>query len=293
MAHQIGKQEGTKAKPNYLYSIISVALVLFLLGIFGLFMIHAQGVINHYKETVEIIVELKDDAAENEIFQFQKRLEGSSFTKLGSVKYVSKEDAAAIIREDFGEDEFMQFGLNPLYNTLNFNVNSAYMNPDSLKVISENIKTEGFVSDVFYHKPLVESMSRNINRISIFVLILSGILILIAVSLIHNTIRLALYSNRFLIKNMQLVGASWGFISRPYIMTGIRNGLISGVIAMGGVALVNFFVQREIEHLNILNHLLSFSILAIFIIALGILMSGASTYFSVNKYLKMRLDDLY
>lgn len=197
------------------------------------------------------------------------------------------------MRKEFGEEFILLDMPNPLYDVLTFNVRAEYMQPDSLTRIREVVRELNAVSDVFYQESIAGDIIDNIQKVSLIVLSLGIFLLFIAFVLIHNTIRLALYANRFIIKNMELVGASWEFISRPYIFRSMWHGLISGLIALSGLALVVIGMQGLLPELGQLNNFFAFALLGVGLIFLGILISCVSTWFVVNKYLKMRVDDLY
>ena len=220
-------------------------------------------------------------------------LEEMNYTKKGSIQYISKEAAIQDLQQDFGED-FMALDLpNPLYNVITFNVQSKFMESDLLSQIKKNFKERAYVNDVYYQEGLVHVIAKNVKKMGWFALAFSGLFLIVAVTLIHNTIRLALYSNRFVIKNMELVGASWGFISRPYIQKSIWHGILSALLAIAALVFVLLLAQREIVELQALQDIPSVLLLFLALLGLGILISGASTWYVINKYLKMRLDDLY
>ena len=286
-------RSGVKTKPNYLYSIISVALVLFLIGFFGLIIIQAQNLITVFKERVNLLVELVPGTAGLDIVAVQEGIEKSRFVKEGTMEFVSKEEAARIMQEDFGED-FLKLDLpNPFYDVITFNVKADYMQPDSLKAIRAVLTSNTHVNDVFYQESLVDDIAENITRIGYIALGMGLFFILIAAALIHNTIRLALYSNRFLIKNMELVGASWKFISRPYLWRAVLHGLLSGLLAIISLFGLMYWAQSKLPELSMMNSWMEYGALFGGLIVLGILITTLSTYYVVNKYLKMRIDDLY
>lgn len=292
MADFVDKDQG-RTKPNYLYSIVSVALVLFLLGFFGLVMISAQNLITTFKERVNIMVELVETASTEEIQNLQAVINQAAYSKSGSIVYTNKEEAAQMMREDFGED-FLKLDLpNPLYDVITFNVQANYLQRDSLEVIKSQLKAYEAVGDVYYQESLVNQIAHNIRRIGLIALGVGVFFILVAITLIHNTIRLALYSNRLIIKNMQLVGASWEFISRPYIKKSIFYGLLSSLIAIVALVALFWWVQQSIPELRALASIPGFIVLFLAMMVLGILINAFSTYFVVKKYLKMRVDDLY
>ncbi len=282
-----------RTKPNYFYAIISVALVLFLLGFFVLVVLQGQQIIKLSKEKVEIIVELKENTSSDLREDLSARLEKTQYVKENSIKFISKEDGAKLMREEFGEEFILLDMPNPLYDVLTFNVRSQYMQPDSLARIRDVVRELNAVSDVFYQESIAGDIINNIQKLSLIALGLGIFLLFVAFVLIHNTIRLALYANRFIIKNMELVGASWDFISRPYIFRSMWHGLISGVLAVAGLALVVIGIQSLLPELGQLNNFFAFAVLGIGLVILGILISCISTWFVVNKYLKMRVDDLY
>jgi len=290
----VGKKQKTSgSKPNYFFSIISVSLVLFLLGLFGLIILQGKQLIRTSKEKIEIITEMENAAGEEGIQDVKTWLENRAFIKPGSVKYISKEKGAAMMREEFGED-FLKLDLpNPLYDVLTFNVRAKFMQPDSLARIKAALKEYPFVNDVFYQESLIDVIAKNLQEISFIALGIGVFFLLVAATLIHNTIRLALYSNRFLIKNMELVGASWEFISRPYILRSLKHGFLSAILAIGILAALLFLAQRDLPELKDMLFIPGIAVLFAVLLILGLIICGFSTYFVVNKYLKMRVDELY
>lgn len=282
-----------RTQPNYLYAILSVALVLFLLGFFGLLIAHAQTLVTSFKENVVVLLEIKNESTKEDITQLQKKLNASNYIKKGSLKYTDKIQAAQQMRSEFGED-FLKLDMpNPFYDVIAFNVNSTYVNSDSLLNIKGGLKDEKVVNDIFYQENLVDDIEANIENLSWITFGIGLFFIFVAITLIHNTIRLALYANRFLIKNMQLVGATWEFISRPYIFRSMKHGLISAMIAGGLLALMLYFAKRNLPILESLQNWTLFGLLFALLLILGILINTISTHFVVKKYLKMREDDLY
>ena len=282
-----------KKKPSYFYSVVSVTLVLFLIGFFGLIILHGRQLVKVFKEHVNVLVEFKSTATHDQIDLFQRLLDNKPFVKEGSIIFTSKESAAEMLKEELGEDiESLGFQ-NPLYDMLSFNILEAFMQSDSLLVIKGQLKEHPAVSDVYYEQGLVDGLSRNIEKIGFVSLLVALLFLIIAVTLIHNTIRLALFANRFLIKNMQLVGASWGFISKPYLWKSIGNALISSLLAIAGLYLLLHFAYRDLPELAELANWKGFTILFASLLVLGILITFSSTFFVVNRYLKMRVDDLY
>lgn len=282
-----------QSRPNYFYAIISVALVLFLLGFFGFIVLQGQQVIKFAKEKVEIIIELKSDTQQQDIDKIKQKLSREDFAKSGSIKYISKEDGAKMMQEEFGE-EFMKLDLpNPLYDILTFNVNSEFLEASKLAAIRSDLKRNDFVNDVFYQENLVNAIAQNIEKLSYYGLGIAFFFIIVAITLIHNTVKLSLFANRFLIKNMELVGASWEFISRPYLRRSLKHGFFSALIAIGLLIIILGIAYSEIPELNEMNPTWNVLLMFVILVILGILLTTTSTWYVVKKYLKMRVDDLY
>lgn len=293
MGDLLEKTPAQRSKPNYFYTIISVAMVLFLLGFFGILFLQAQQLTKVLKERVSILIELQQDTPQEQIDRLLLEVEKADYTKPTSLAFISKEEALHSLQADFGDD-FINLDLpNPLYDVISFHVNSSFMSSEQLATIRQELKTNPIVKDVYYQEGLVHQIVSNIKKSGWLLLFLSLIFLIIAIVLIHNTIRLALYANRFLIKNMELVGATWGFISKPYIRKGIYHGFISAIIAILSLICLLLLTQNYLPELK--NYWQASSLIALFVglILLGISISGLSAYLVVNKYLKMRLDDLY
>ena len=292
MSNSSGKP-AVRTRPNYLYSIISIALVLFLLGFFCLVLLQAQRLVVSLKEKVNILVELREDNADEDKKQLQNYLDQAVFTKEGSVRYISREEAASLMQREFGED-FLKLDLpNPFFDVYSFNVKANYMQADSLQVIQTKIKAFSFVNNVYYQENLINEVANNLRRISYLALGIGLFFILVAITLIHNTVRLALYANRFLIKNMELVGASWEFISRPYLIRAVVHGLISSLIAIAAIALLSGWLKQQLPELRAVSSVQSLIFLFAGLVIAGVFINTASTFFVVKKYLRMRQDDLY
>ncbi len=281
-----------KTKPNFLYAIASTALVLFLLGAFGLLLLYANDFVQHFRESVEIMVEMKDEADTPSIKTFEQYLQRQTFTREKTVHFTTKDEAAQIMRRDFGND-FMAFDNNPLYNTITFNVKADRAQADSLRTIAAFIKQNTLVNDVFYQEALINNITTNLRNIGLFVLFLSLIFVFIAANLIHNTVKLSLYSNRFLIKNMQMFGANWAFITRPYLRTAYKNGFFSGFLAILSLGGVLYAAQYNFPELRVFQNIIGISIVFGIVLLIGIFISAWSTRRCVNKYLRVRLEDLY
>lgn len=280
-----------RSKPSYFMSIVGVALVLFLLGVLGVIVIHAEKLSRYFKENIEIQVILKNDTPKEAALALRDTLANQPYTK--SVEYVSKEMAAQRFKKDFGEDFVNLLKFNPLYASENLKANAEYMNPDSLQKIENELLKNSHVREVYYQRTLVSKLNENIKKIGAIILAVSIILCLVVIVLIDNTIRLAMFSNRFLIKTMQMVGATRWFISRPFDLRSIGNGLISALLAIAGIMVVMYYAQKQLPAIRMIRDYKMTALLFIGMIIIGICISLLSTHRSVTRYLKMKLDDLY
>ncbi|SEV99163.1 cell division protein FtsX [Chitinophaga arvensicola] len=288
---QSGKSSAKKSKPSYLYSIIGVALVLFLLGTLGLVVIHANKLSVYFKESIEIQVILRDNVKEAQATALRDSMAHKPYIK--SIEYVSKDMAAQRFRKDFGEDFITLLQYNPLYSSINIKANANYVNNDSLKIIENNLSQQSIVREISYQRMLVSKLNENVNRIGLIILIISGLLCLVVIFLIDNTIRLAMFSNRFLIKTMQMVGATRWFIAKPFDLRSIANGAIAAAIAIAGLIGIMSVSDKLLPELAGLRDNMMIAFLFIGMILIGISISLVSTHRSVMKYLRLKLDDLY
>ncbi len=280
-----------KGKATYVYSIIGVALVLFLLGSLGWLVINAGQLSKTFKENIEISVILNDNTRDELALKLKDIIDQQPFTK--SSQFITKEKAAEQFKKDFGEDFLQVLDYNPLYTSVNFHLHAQYLHSDSLIKIERLIKQSNIVREVFYQKNLVDIMNSNVRRVGIVVLVISLFLIFSVIILIDNTIRLAMFSNRFLIKTMQMVGATRWFIAKPFNIRSVLNGIISALLAIGGILLLKLFAEAWLPEIKALSSTKWMLILCSSILALGIVISFLSTHRSVIKYLRTQLDDLY
>lgn len=280
-----------KLKTSSVTVVISLALVLFMLGLLGLVVINAKKLSNHIKENVGFQVVLKDTTTQAELDVLKQEISSSAFTK--QVDYISKDEAAKKLQKDLGEDFISFLGYNPLLSSLDVKLNSDYANIDSLAGFEKQIMQKHFVKEVIYHKDMIKQVNENAKLISLYILIFSGLLLVVAIALINNTIRLSIYAKRFLIRTMYLVGATQGFIRMPFILKGVRQGVIAGILA--GFLLAGFLVlsTNYIPDLLQLQDPNLLAVLFIGIVILGVLISGLSAALSVSRYLRLKTDDLY
>ena len=291
MALQFGKKYSEKAKPSYIYSIFGVALVLFMLGLLGMVVLNAKKLSDYFKENVEFSLILMDTCSPEQAANIKKTLDSNPHVK--SSELVSKDEALKRFKKNFQEDFVELIEYNPLYASVNFHLNSDYAHTDSIKKIEAQFLATRQVKELYYQHSLVETMNQNAKKISIIILVIALVLFFIAIALIDNTIKLVMYSNRFLIKSMQLVGATRWFISKPFIVRSFVNGLLSSILAIILIAVLGFYANQLIPELSSLIQTTDIALLFFGVIFIGVAISTWSTYRSVTKYLKLKLDELY
>ncbi|MFH1159465.1 MAG: permease-like cell division protein FtsX [bacterium] len=276
---------------SYVTTVISITLVLFMMGLLGMLVLHAKKLSDYVKEHIGFSIMIKDGVREAAIFELQKKLDKEEFVK--STEYITRERAAAEFTEELGEDFVGFLGYNPLLPSIELRLKASYANPESIRIIEKQLLEFPGVNEVDYHKPLVDQINRNIERISLVIGGFILVFLLISTALINNTIRLSVYAKRFLIRSMQLVGATQGFIRKPFLLKSILNGFISGVIATALLLILLYFATQEMPELLELEDMKIFGALFVLVIVLGILISWISTYLAVGKYLRMKTDNLY
>ncbi|GAA4233040.1 permease-like cell division protein FtsX [Postechiella marina] len=291
MSSSFEKHQKRRLISSYFSVVLSIALVLFLLGLLGLLVLNAKKVSDHFKEQVVVTIYLKDSAKDIETKQLEKSLAMAEYVK--STEYVSKEQAAEFMKAENGED-FMDFvGYNPLQNSIDVYLKADYVTSEHLEKISAEATNKNFVEEVNYDNDLVNLMNDNVKRISYWVLVISAIFTLIAVLLINSSIRLAVYSKRFTIKTMQMVGATKRFIRRPFVWKSVRLGIIGAIIALIGMAIVLYYLNKTFEELELLSNPILVILLFVFVFALGIIITWISTHFATQRFLNLKTDDLY
>ncbi len=291
MSKKESKYNKRRLRSSYFTTLVSITLVLLMLGSLGLIILHAKKLSDHVKENIGIRIMMKEGTREAEIIQLQKKLDATNYVK--STEYITKEEAAEEMKNDLGEDFISFLGFNPLPPSIDLRLRADFTTVKSIETIEKELRTNEDVKDIFYQKSLVQAINKNLKRISLIILGFSGLLLLIAVALINNTIRLSVYSKRFLIRSMQLVGATQAFIRRPFIFRGIFQGIYSAFIAIALIVIMIYFSLKELPELLEIQDVNLFIILFASIIICGMLISWISTYFAIRKYLRMTTDDLY
>jgi len=280
-----------KLQSSRITALISITLVLFMVGMLGLVVLHAQKLSEYVRENIGFSIIMKEGVREAGIVQLQKTLDATPYVK--STEYITPERAAEELREDLGEDFIGFLGYNPLLPSIELRLKAAYTNIDSLEMIEQEILANNDVKEVYYQKDLVHLINRNIRRISMVILGFSILLLVIAVALINNTIRLSVYSRRFIIRTMQLVGASGAFIRRPFLWQGVLQGIYGSFLAIIFLGAILYFSQKQVPELVNLQDLTLILTLFGLVIVTGILLTFLSTWVSVRRYLRARADRLY
>lgn len=291
MSNSFERYQKRKLISSYFSVVLSIALVLFLLGMLGLLILNTKKLADHFKEQVAVTVFLKDQAKDVEIKQLQQSLAMANYTK--SAVFVSKEEAAEKHSKEIGEN-FMDFlGYNPLQNSIDVHLKAVYVHPDSLQNIAANLTEKNYVDEVSYDQPLISLLNDNIKRISFWILIASAVFTLIAVLLINSSIRLSVYSNRFIIKTMQMVGATKAFIRKPFIWRNVKLGMVGATVAILAMAGVLYYADIKLPQLDILGDPVWLVVLFIGIFMMSIFITTISTFIATQRFLNLRTDDLY
>ncbi len=291
MSTSFEKYQKRRLISSYFSVVISIGLVLFLLGMLGMLVLNTKKVADHFKEQIALTVYLKDNAKEVEIEELKKSLAMADYTK--STTYVSKEDAAEAHSKEIGED-FMEFlGYNPLQNSIDVYMNADYVSSEQVNEIATELTAKNFVDEVVYDKPLIALLNENVKKISVWVLVASALFLFIAVLLINSSIRLSVYSKRFTIKTMQMVGATKGFIRRPFIWQSVKLGMIGALIALLGMAGVLYYLNNSFPELNLTGDFKLLLFLFIGVFLMGVVITWLSTFFATSRFLNLKTDELY
>ncbi|WP_199121391.1 ABC transporter permease [Pedobacter sp. ASV28] len=284
-------QASKKTKTVYVSTIFSIALVLLMLGMLGLILVHAKNLSNYVKENIVLNIIVDEGAKETEILAFQKELNNNVAIK--QTQYVNKEVAQHNLTKDLGEDFVNFLGYNPLLSTIDVYLKADYANNQNIDALRKDIEKNPIVKEVVYQSSLIDMVNKNISTIGLIVLGFAAILLVIAIALINNTIRLAIFSQRFLIKSMQLVGATKNFIRKPFVLVAALHGLIASFIAIIILLGLLYYAQKEIPEILILRNFTEFGIVFISMVVVGIFITSASTLFAVSRYLRLKIYDLY
>jgi cell division transport system permease protein len=281
----------TRLRSSYVSLVISVSLVLFLLGVLGLVLINAKELADYLRESLSFSIMLDDDAKEPDIRMLQKDLDAKPYVK--STEYISKDAAALKMKKELGEDFISFLGDNPLPPSIDVYLHSGYTSPDSVAKIEKYVREYTFVKEVSVPESLLFLINENVKKISLFLLVISAFLFLIALTIINNTIRLSIYSRRFIIRTMQLVGATRAFIRGPFLIQSAIQGLLAALVAMSLLIGLLYLIEKEFFLMFSFESTYLLFLLGASIIITGILINVISTFFSVNRYLSISEDKLY
>lgn len=276
---------------SYVTLVVSVSLVLFLLGILGMVLINARQLSDYFRESLSFTIMLKEDAREADIRMLQKELDARPYVK--QTEYVSKDAAAVKLTEELGEDFLDFLGYNPLMPTIDVYLLADYTHPDSVIKLEKAITEYPVVDEVYYQESILNLINDNVRKITVFLLIISVLLFLIAMTIINNTIRLSIYSKRFLINTMQLIGANRSFIRKPFIFRSLFFGFLAALIAIGLLMGLMYLIEKEFFTLFTYENINLFLLLCLALAVAGVVINAVSTFFAVNRYLGIHEDKLY
>jgi cell division transport system permease protein len=280
-----------RTRSSNVSTIIGIALVLFMLGVLGFLVLNARALERYFRENVRVEVFLKRDVKEVDLMQFRKELDNEPYTK--ETRYVTAEEAAAQLKQELGEDFLGVLGDNPLLPSVELNLDAQYAAGDSVKWIAEQLRQDRRVEEVAYNAAVVENIDTNMRKLTLIVLGFTGLLLIVAIALINNTIRLSIYSKRFLIRTMHLVGATQWFIKRPFLGQSVWQGLLGAVLAVGLLVGLLQLAQHYMPDLLAFTDVSTLAILFAGVLLLGLLISLVSTWFAVGRYLRMNSEDLH
>ncbi len=291
MAKQNYSEARRKLRSSYLTTTISISLVLLMLGLIGLLGLTASHLSIYVKENLGLTVMIKNNAKDAEVRKLEKVLSSSQMVK--SVRFINKEQAAKELEADLGEDFIEYLGYNPLLSSIEVRLYAAYANPEGMEAVKGLISSFSEVKEVFYQKNIVHLIHENVRRISLVLLALASLLMLIAMALINNTVRLMVYAKRFVIRTMQLVGATRGFIRKPLLIQSVMQGLAGGFIANILLSGIIYLSTRELSGVVDFHNIPLVVMLFLMVFLVGILLTWLSTFFAVRKYLNLKTEDLY
>ena len=291
MSFNFDSYQKRRLRSSYFSVVISIALVLFMVGFLGLVLLKSTQVANHFKEEVVITLFLKNDTSNDQIENLRNSLIKEIFTR--KIVFISKDDAAKFYAEDLGEDFVNYLGTNPLKNSIDIYLNPGFVTPEKMGEIADRFKDNSYVFEVSYDKPLVTFLTQNIQRVSFWLFVISSFFGLIALILINSSIRLSVYSKRFNIETMQMVGATKGFIRKPFIWNGVQLGFIGAIISLIGLSVVIYYIDQKIPTLQLTTDYTTLAYLGGGILIIAFVISWLSTFFATQRFLNLQTEKLY
>jgi len=287
----LSKNKNRRLLSSYFFVTISISLVLYIMGAFFLLAFNAKKISNDFKEKIPVTIYLKDIAKQIEIVQLQKKINLKDYTK--SINYISKDKGAEILIEEI-EENFLEFlGTNPILNSIDIYLKSDFVKSDVLDKISKEFSEINYVDEVRYDAPLVSLINENLKKIKFWVLVFASFFLLISILIINSSIRLSIYSNRMIIKTMQLVGATRRFIRKPFINTHIKLGIVSSIIAISLLSISIYYLESSIVGLNLMADIKLIFTLFSCISGFSIIITSICTYFATQRFLKLKIEQLY
>ena len=281
------KHTKRKLASSYMSVVVSMTVVLFLIGFLGIFILNSKKVSDHFKEQIVLSIFIKDSAKNIQIKQLQKTLNLKE--SIRKVTYVSKEEASRLYANEIGED-FLEFlGYNPLLNSIDVFLNAQFVKSGEINSLIQTLERYDYIDEIIYDEPLVELLEENIEQISLWIMVLSGIFILVAVLLINSSIRLSIFSKRLVIKTMQLVGANKSFIRKPFIKNHIMMAIISSILSLSGLMLLILSIDKNIPELKLLSNQVELFLIFTFVLVIGIVITFFSSFFATQRYLKNKI----
>ena len=291
MSKSFEKYQKRRLRSSYVSVVISISLVLFLLGVLGLLVLNTKKVSDYFKESAAITLFLKNEVSKENILNLQVSIDEEPFTR--STNFISKEEAAEFYKEENGED-FMEFlGYNPLENSIDIYLKADYVTPEKMAEIEQKYKENQYVSSISYDKPLIDLLTQNVKRISFFILLFCALASLVVVVLINSSIRLSVYSKRFTIKTMQLVGATKRFIRRPFIWNSIKLGMVGAVVAILGLIALLIYLDKMFPAFGMMDDRVMLAALFGSVFLAGVVLTWLSTFLATQRFLNLRTDELY
>lgn len=291
MSKSFDKFQKRRLQSSYFSVVISISLVLFMVGILGILLLKSSKLANHFKEKVAVTLFLKDHIKAKELKKLKTTLKNSDYTK--HMRYVSKKQAAKEYSEYVGEDFLKFLGTNPLKNSIILYLNADYVSPEKMLALEKELDKNDIIAEVSYDKPLIDLLAQNIKRISFWLLMVNILFSIIATILINSSIRLSIYSKRFNIKTMQMVGATKGFIRRPFIWQSIKLGFIGALIALTILGGLLFYLDKFVPSLKLIQDYVSLSYLVGGVILSGFIITWLSTFFATQRFLNLQTNELY
>lgn len=291
MSNSFERYQKRRLRSSYFSVILSIALVLFVLGVFGLIVLKSAKIANHFKEQVTLTLFLKDNAERSQSKKLEATLQAKKYTK--SLVYTSKDVAAKEFSKDIGEDFLTFLGTNPLKNSIDIRLIPEFITPEKMEEIKKQLLENAYVSEVLYDAPLIQLLTDNIKKISFWILVVAGFFTLIAIILINSSIRLSVYSKRFTIKTMQMVGATKRFIRRPFIWKSVRLGIAGAILAIAGLVGLIYYVSERIPELGLLNNPKELAVVFTGVLFVGIFVTWLSTFFATQRFLNLKTNQLY